>query len=165
MKIKCYLEIDKNVSPDANLVVLEGQGIKGKFKFKSFPEYWRNGDEVDVVIEEQSALGEDEVVLELDSKPLTLSEEESALVLNNPRGTSMPEEETAESLQELTNTVEKTVEESKIAPVFEAIYDAGFYDNVVEESNVEQSSKEQGKEEAENAKVSPAKKPRKKKSE
>lgn len=48
MKIRCYIEINKKHSNDANLVVLEGQGVTGKFKFKSYPEYWENGQEMEV---------------------------------------------------------------------------------------------------------------------
>jgi hypothetical protein len=112
MKIKCYLEINKKNSADANLVVLEGQGINGKFKFKSYPDFWEDGKELEVEIIDPTAVSVEaaEVLDQLKDVDEKFREE----VLDKAIETSTSFKESIEQVVEATkNSSDSLVEVAK----------------------------------------------------
>lgn len=113
MKIKCYLEIDKNCSADANMVVLEGQDIVGKFKFKSWPSYWKNGDNVELEVYES-----DDVIEEQTEKALSniLEEIPADLIDNNNHFGMTSQDLVGDSMKDITIEAEEVGVYETIVP-------------------------------------------------
>lgn len=117
MKVKCYLEIDRNISSDANLVALEGQNIKGKFKFSSYPTYWKNGDNLEIEIHENDDVIEEQVEKLLSEFHENFVEKiPSELIDNNDHFGMTSQDLVNETMKEITIEVEEAGVYETIVP-------------------------------------------------